>query len=124
MATHKETRRFREICERYNLRYKSNAAGEPTSPTRKRVNPHDHLYDLGDGLVGVSVSRDTSKKYTFLKRKLTTMGCKVVQEGDREGNFAVSEEDLLEVAKFLSCVKKNRSFTPTELATIRQRLLG
>jgi hypothetical protein len=124
MATHKETQAFRAICEKFNLRYKRNDAGEPTSPTRKRVNSLDHLYDLHDGRVGVSVSRDTPKKYTFLKRKLLGLGCELLQDGDREGNFAVSEENLLIVAKELSCVKKNRTFTPEQRQAIRERLMG
>tara|TARA_R110002110_G_C13151836_1_gene690825 strand:+ start:140 stop:514 length:375 start_codon:yes stop_codon:yes gene_type:complete len=124
MATHKETQAFRAICEKFNLRYKRNPAGEPTSPTRKRVTSHDHLYDLHDGRIGVSVRRDTSKKYTFLKRKLLSLGCMILQDGEQEGNFAVVEANLLAVAKELSCVKKNRSFTPEQRAAIRDRLMG
>tara|TARA_R100000808_G_C2154965_1_gene166517 strand:- start:4253 stop:4627 length:375 start_codon:yes stop_codon:yes gene_type:complete len=122
MATHKESKSFRAICEEFNLRYKLNDAGEPVSPTRKRVSPEDHLYDLRDGAVGVHISRETKKKYTFSKNKLVRMGCSVIQDGDMEGNFSVSKECLLEVAKELSCVKKNRTFTDEEKQAIRERL--
>lgn len=122
LTTQKETRQFKSLCEKYNLRYKKNQAGEPTSPTRKRTTPSDHLYDLCNGKVGVAVHRETSKKFTFLKNKLVGMGCRVLQAGDTEGNFAVSEADLLKVAQFLSCVKKNRTFSAEERAAIRERL--
>ena len=122
MSTQKETRRFKNICEKYNLRYKKNEAGEPTSPSRRRNFPDDHLYDLCNGNIGVAVKRESSKKFTFLKNKLVRMGCEILQAGDSEGNFSVGENDLLEVAKLLSCVKKNRTFSAEERAAIRERL--
>ena len=122
MTTQQQTRQFKQLCEKYNLRYKKNEAGEPTSPTRKRSTPQDHLYDLCNGDVGVAVQRETSKKFTFLKNKLVKMGCKILQAGDSEGNFSVAESNLLDVAKFLSCVKKNRTFSAEERAAIRERL--
>lgn len=122
MTTQQETRQFKRLCEKYNLRYKKNEAGEPTSPTRKRASPADHLYDLCNGEVGVAVQRETSKKFTFLRNKLVKMGCSVLQAGDTEGNFSVTEDNLIEVAKLLSCVKKNRSFSSEERAAIRERL--
>tara|TARA_Y100001938_G_scaffold146664_1_gene226001 strand:+ start:92 stop:589 length:498 start_codon:yes stop_codon:yes gene_type:complete len=124
MTKREVSKEFRDLCDKYNLRYKPNEAGEPTSPTRKRVNPHDHLYHLSSTEVGVAVSRETKKKYTFLKNKLVKMGCKILQEGDTEGNFSVSEKKLLEVAKLLSCVKKNRTFSQEEREAIRRRLIG
>jgi len=124
MATHSDSRSFRKICDKFNLRYKLNEAGEPISPTRKRVSPFDHLYDLHDGCVGVHVSRETKKKYTFFKNKLIRLGCEIIQDGETEGNFSVSQKDLLEVAKELSCVKKNRTFSAEQKAAIRERLIG
>lgn len=122
MTTQKQTREFKKLCEKYNLRYKKNEAGEPTSPTRKRSTPQDHLYDLCNGDIGVAVQRETSKKFTFLKNKLVKMGCEILQAGDTEGNFSVTEKHLLDVAKYLSCVKKNRTFSAEERAAIRERL--
>jgi hypothetical protein len=122
LSTLKETRRFKKICDKYNLRYKKNEAGEPTSPSRRRNFPDDHLYDLSNGLIGVSVKRDSSKKFTFLKNKLVRMGCEILQAGDEEGNFSVDEDNLLEIAKLLSCVKKNRTFSAEERAAIRETL--
>ena len=122
MTTQKQTRQFKSLCEKYNLRYKKNEAGEPTSPTRKRTSPQDHLYDLCNGDIGVAVQRETSKKFTFLRNKLVKMGCTILQAGDTEGNFSVKEDDLLDVAKLLSCVKKNRTFSAEERAAIRERL--
>ena len=124
MASHVESRSFRKVCDKFNLRYKLNEAGEPISPTRKRVSPVDHLYDLHNGSVGVHVSRETKKKYTFMKNKLLKMGCKLIQDGDLEGNFSITQSRLLEIAKELSCVKKNRTFSVEERAAIRERLIG
>jgi hypothetical protein len=124
MASHVESRSFRKVCDKFNLRYKLNEAGEPISPTRKRVSPLDHLYDLHNGSVGVHVSRETKKKYTFMKNKLLKMGCKLIQDGDLEGNFSITQSRLLEIAKELSCVKKNRTFSVEERAAIRERLIG
>lgn len=124
MATHSDSRSFRKVCDKFNLRYKLNEAGEPISPTRKRVSPEDHLYDLHDGRVGVHVARETKKKYTFMKNKLIRLGCTLLQDGDLEGNFSIPEKNLLDVAKELSCVKKNRTFSAEERAAIRERLIG
>jgi len=124
MATHNDSRSFKKVCDKFNLRYKLNEAGEPISPTRKRVFPLDHLYDLHDGSVGVHISRDSKKKYTFIKNKLVKLGCKLLQGGDLEGNFSVAKANLLEIAKELSCVKKNRTFSAEERAAIRERLIG
>jgi len=122
MATHKESRSFRSVCEEYNLRYKLNDAGEPISPTRRRVSPQDHLYDFQEGVVGVHICRDTKKKYTFSKKKLMSLGCTIIQDGDSEGNFSIPRDMVLEVAKELSCVKKNRTFSDEEKRAIRERL--
>jgi hypothetical protein len=122
LTKREQTRKFKDLCEKYNLRYKKNEAGEPISPSRRRNFPDDHLYDLYTGNVGVSVRRDSSKKFTFLKNKLVKMGCEILQAGDSEGNFSVKESELLEVAKLLSCVKKNRTFSAEERAAIRERL--
>ena len=124
MATHTDSRSFRRVCDEFNLRYKLNEAGEPISPTRKRVSPDDHLYDLHDGTVGVHVARQTKKKYTFMKNKLIKLGCSLIQDGDLEGNFSIPTGKLLDVAKELSCVKKNRTFSAEERAAIRERLIG
>ena len=74
MASHKDSRNFKEICTEFNLRIKRNDAGEPISPTRKRTNPYDHLYDLHNGKIGVHISRESPKKYTFAKKKLVSLG--------------------------------------------------
>jgi len=124
MATHTDSRSFRKVCDKFNLRYKLNEAGEPISPTRKRVSPLDHLYDLHNGTVGVHISRDSKKKYTFMKNKLLKLGCKLLQDGDLEGNFSIAKAKLLEIAKELSCVKKNRTFSVEDKAAIRERLIG
>lgn len=124
MATHSESRSFRKVCDKFNLRYKLNEAGEPISPTRKRVSPEDHLYDLHTGAIGVHISRETKKKYTFMKNKLIRLGCELIQDGDLEGNFTVAQNSLLQVAQELSCVKKNRTFTTEQRAAIRERLIG
>lgn len=122
MPSQLSARRFKKLCDKYNLRYKRNEAGEPVSPTRKRNTPDDHLFDLHDGNVGVAVSRQTKKKYSFLRNKLVAMGCEVLQSGDTEGNFSVTEDKLLEIAKLLSCVKKSRTFSEKEKQAIRERL--
>jgi len=124
MGKRKQAQSFRSMCEKFNLRYKRNDAGEPISPTRRRVNSRDHLYDLQDGRVGVSITRDTPRQYTFVKNKLIRLGCIILQDGDTEGNFAVTEENLIPVASQLSCIKKKRSFTPDQRAAIREWLLG
>ncbi len=122
MPSQLSARRFKKLCDKYNLRYKRNEAGEPVSPTRKRTTPEDHLFDLHNGCVGVSVSRETKKKYSFLRNKLISLGCEVLQSGDTEGNFSVDEDHLVGVAKLLSCVKKNRTFTEEDKKKIRERL--
>ena len=124
MASHNESRSFRKVCDKFNLRYKLNDAGEPISPTRKRVSPEDHLYDLHNGSVGIHVHRETKKKYTFMKNKLLRLGALLLQDGDIEGNFSVSQKKLLEIAQELSCVKKNRTFSIEQRAAIRERLMG
>ena len=59
-----------------------------------------------------------------MKNKLLKMGCKLIQDGDLEGNFSITQGRLLEIAKELSCVKKNRTFSVEERAAIRERLIG
>ena len=122
MASHKDSRNFKEICTEFNVRSKRNDAGEPISPTRKRTNPYDHLYDLHNGKIGVHISRESSKKYTFAKKKLVSLGCKPIQDGDMEGNFSVTRTHLGKVAEYLACRKKKVNFTKEQRAAIRERL--
>ena len=124
MGKRKQAQAFRALCEKFDLRYKRNDAGEPISPTRKRGHSADHLFDLHDGRIGVAISRDTPRQYTFVKNKLLGLGCVILQDGDTEGNFVVTEENLIPVAGHLSCIKKNRSFTPEQRGAIREWLLG
>ena len=116
MSERKSKTRFKQFCEDNNLRYQLNELGEPISPSRVRKFSDDHLWwtGLDDGRVGVSVSRPTETTYNKVKRKLLALGCELSQDGDREGNFFVNEEDALEVAKLLRTNKRKGSSQRSE----------
>ena len=111
MGERKSKTKFKQFCEENSLRYKLNENGEPISPSRVRKFSDDHLWWTGvdDSMIGVTISRPTEATYNKVKRKLISMGCVLSQDGDMEGNFFVSEEKAVKVAKFLHTQKRKGS---------------
>ena len=111
MTERESKNKFKQFCEKHRLRYKLNENGEPISPSRIRKFSDDHLWWTGlkNGLLGVSVRRPTETTYNKIKKKLLALGCVLSQDGDMEGNFFVTEKQVLKVAKLLHTNKRKGS---------------
>ena len=96
---------FKDFCAENNLRYKKDGCGDPISPSRKGLKT-DQLYWTGTEEIGVYAERQTKKKFTFLKQKLTEQyGLRLHQDGDTDGTFMATKEQAVKVASFLGCAK-------------------
>ena len=99
---------YKNFCIENHLRYALDECSNPVSPTKRR-RYDDHLYWDGTDSVGVAVSRETKTKYNNVKKKLLALGCVEAQDGDTEGNFIVSHEKAVEVARLIGATKNNVS---------------
>jgi len=98
---------FIAFCDKNNLRRKRSEDGFPIAiGTGKRKG--DHFYDGFKGAVGIWVSRDSRKKFSFTHKKMIKMGCTPLVICESEGTYIISYERALPVAKFLRLVKGKR----------------
>ena len=100
---------FKTFCAKHNLRYKLDESADPISPTRSKKYD-DHLYCMyKEKHVGVYIKRETARHYNYTKKKLLTMGCKIMQDGDLEGTFCVAQNKAVKVARLLKTSKNQMS---------------
>ena len=113
-------KRYREFCKKFNVRYKLDDCGDPISPSSKRKYG-DHMFwmDSSDE-VGVYIERETPKKYNFLRRKLVTAGCRVMQDGDIEGTLAIDYKNAAKIAKIIGSTK--REVTEEQRRAAKERM--
>lgn len=114
---------FKSFCTKYNLRYKLDECADPISPTRsKKYN--DHLYcSYSNTYIGVCIGRETVRHYNYTKKKLISMGCEIVQDGDSEGTFRVTKEKAVKIARYLKTSKNQMSKKRKKEARERMKLL-
>ncbi len=116
-------KRFKEFCEKKNLRYKLDACGDPISPTRRRV-VDDHLYWIDDNTkIGVYIHRDSKLKFTRTKNKLISLGCELNQDGDFDGTFFITYKKAMRTARYLGVAKNKFSAEKRKAARERMKKL-
>ena len=97
---------YKKFCEDNHLRYAVDECYNPISPTKRR-SCEDHLYWTGTENIGVFVERDSKAKYKHLKQKLLNLGCELNQDGDTEGTFYISRENVSNVAQLIRAKRNN-----------------
>ena len=104
------TEKFKQFAKENRLRLKQGEDRFPIVASSSKYRGA-HLYDgFGDDAVGLWVSRDTKKKFTFMKNRLIKLGAVPHVLGDMEGTFKVAYEDVMRVANHLKMVKFKRGF--------------
>ncbi len=102
----KESRKFKKWCRDNRLRLGRSEDGYPIAQAIGKYKSFDCFTDgWGSGWVGVVVGRETKKQFTFLNKKLVSMGCVPTQAGDFEGAYKIEMDRAIPVAKLLKIVK-------------------
>ena len=86
-------------------------------------NLDSHIYENGDGKLGVCLMFDSPRKWTNAKAKLLAAGFIIRQDGDSEGTalFNPSGSHQAKVAIRLARGKPRRELTPERIQVIAER---
>lgn len=97
---------LRNIAKKYNLRIIRDSDGNYISPTRSRLNPHDHMYDGFSSYYGLAIRRTSKRSFNAVRKQLEEVGLTPIQIGETEGNFKFKESLVPSVAKLFKLTKK------------------
>ena len=78
-----------EFANRYNVRLRRDWCGDMIAGKPPRPRPEDcsHIFEMGDGRLGLCLILGSPRRWTFAKRRLLAAGFELKQDGDSEGTF-------------------------------------
>ncbi len=106
-----------DLALKFGLRVKRDPCGERIIPGRL-----GHLYEHGDGRLGIMLLLDTRKKWNTRRRWLEQAGFTIWQNGDTEGSalFDPSSGSQARLAIRLVGAKHKRVPSPAQLEVLRR----
>ena len=108
MDFQKQTENFKIFCRNNRLRLKEAGDGLPIAKAIGKF-AEDHFFcNFKDGTIGVYVTRESQRQFTYLNKKLIKLGCVPTQTGDFEGCYDLEWMNIPPVAQLLK-IKKGRA---------------
>lgn len=118
----KRIKEFKRFCRKNRLRLKESEDGLPIATAIGKFKDDQLACLFEKDKMLLYVRRDTKNQFTFLKKRLISMGCEEHAVGDDEGVFRVGHFDVPAVAKHLKIVKgKAKVRNPTWLKKKKTR---
>jgi hypothetical protein len=96
---------FKTFCKNNRLRLKEDGDGLPVARAIGKFNEDQFYCNFKSGTIGVFVTRETQRQFTYLHRKLTKLGCVATQLGDFEAAYDLEWMNIPPVAKLLKIKK-------------------
>tara|TARA_R110000744_G_scaffold254568_1_gene370184 strand:- start:729 stop:1091 length:363 start_codon:yes stop_codon:yes gene_type:complete len=96
---------FKTFCRNNRLRLRESGDGLPIAKAIGKFSEDQFYCNFKTGSIGVYVTRDTPRQFTYLDRKLQKLGCEPLQTGDFEGTFEVEWMNIPPVARLLKIRK-------------------
>ncbi len=119
---------IQEFAEVHAVRVKRDGCGDSIIPGRlfdaelgrDRVEYRSHIYENGDGRLGVCLLFATKMRWTLAKHKLIAEGFSLKQEGDTEGTLLFEPENAAQarMALKIARVKSRRIMSPKQMASL------
>jgi hypothetical protein len=105
MNYQKHTENFKTFCRNNRLRLKEAGDGLPIAKAIGKFS-EDHFYcNFREGTIGVYVTRESQRQFTYLNKKLVKLGCEPTQVGDFEGCYDLEWMNIPPVARLLKIRK-------------------
>lgn len=105
MTLQKHMENFKIFCRNNRLRLKEAGDGLPIAKAIGKF-ADDHFYcNFKEGTIGVYVTRESQRQFTYLNKKLVKLGCEPTQLGDFEGCYDLEWMNIPPVARLLKIRK-------------------
>ena len=96
---------FKTFCKNNRLRLREAGDGLPVAKAIGKFKEDQFFCNFKDGTIGVYVTRETQRQFTYLHKKLTKLGCVATQLGDFEGAYDLEWMNIPPVARLLKIKK-------------------
>ena len=96
---------FKTFCKNNRLRLKEAEDGLPIAQAIGKFSEDQFYCNFKDGTIGVYVTRETQRHFTYLNKKLVRLGCIPTQLGDFEAAYDLEWMNIPPVARLLKIKK-------------------
>ena len=96
---------FKVFCRNNRLRLREAGDGLPIARAIGKFKEDQFYCNFEMGSIGLYVTRETQRQFTYLNKKLQKLGCQPHQIGDFEGTYRVDWMHIPPVAKLLKIKK-------------------
>jgi len=103
ITKHIET--FKTFCRNNRLRLKEAGDGLPVASSIGKFAEDQFFCNFREGTIGVYVTRESQRQFTYLNKKLIRLGCIPTQLGDYEAAYDLEWMNIPPVAKLLKIKK-------------------
>jgi len=101
----KQIETFKTFCKNNRLRLREAGDGLPVARAIGKFKEDQFFCNFRNGTIGVYVTRETQRQFTYLNKKLIKMGCIPTQLGDFEASYDLEWMNIPPVAKLLKIKK-------------------
>ena len=96
---------FKTFCKNNRLRLKESEDGLPIAQAIGKFSDDQFYCNFKDGTIGVYVTREAQRHFTYLNKKLVRLGCIPTQLGDFEAAYDLEWMNIPPVARLLKIKK-------------------
>ena len=86
-ALNKHINTFKTFCKNNRLRLREDGDGLPVARAIGKFSRDQFFCNFKDGTIGVYVTRESQRQFTYLNKKLAKLGCVATQLGDFEASY-------------------------------------
>ena len=104
-SLNKHINTFKTFCKNNRLRLKEDGDGLPVARAIGKFKTDQFFCNFKDGTIGVYVTRESQRQFTYLNKKLLKMGCVPTQLGDFEASYDLEWMNIPPVARLLKIKK-------------------
>ena len=124
MASREEAKKMKDIINKYGLRdYKLDPVGDPVVYSRTRGENKDELFlytTTGSSNLAAFIYGRSPRKLGSKLKKLSALGCRVLQQSGEEATVRFPNTKIREVSKFLKCDKIVRRQSKKQLENLKR----
>tara|TARA_B100000519_G_scaffold197809_1_gene206204 strand:- start:4036 stop:4437 length:402 start_codon:yes stop_codon:yes gene_type:complete len=124
MASREEAKKMKDIVSKYGLRdYRLDPVGDPVVYSRTRGENKDELFlytTTGSSNLAAFIYGRSPRKLGSKLKKLSALGCRVLQQSGEEATVRFPNTKIREVSKFLKCDKIVRRQSKKQLENLKR----
>ena len=124
MASREEAKKMKDIINKYGLRdYKLDPVGDPVVYSRTRGENKDELFlytTTGSSNLAAFIYGRSPRKLGSKLKKLSALGCRVLQQSGEEATVRFPNTKIREVSKFLKCDKIVRRQSKKQIENLKR----